>query len=381
MAGVAGRRDLPGGIRRKFEHAARLLDEAERICGRRKREIERALTPSQREDLSTALEQLRGSMKKEPFDAEHFDSSLARADNLIGTHLSSWRKSELREYAESIGIAVAIALLLRAFAVEAFKIPSPSMVPTLQIGDHIFVNKSSYGPMIPWTSTRLFSRLPPHYGDVMVFQFPMDRQQDFIKRVVALPGDRLEALDGRPIINGWRPPECKVGVYSASGDGSLSPHGGALFIEYLGPEAFLTFFDDAMRGSATSNRHSCNRDSECEPGLSCRANLCGELEGPYQVKPNEVWVMGDNRNNSYDSRGWWEGKGGGVPFEYIRGRALIIWMSFAPQGIAWDRVGITVMGKPKIPPAQAALLQPAIDKCFRERPPLSATTPPGRALE
>jgi signal peptidase I len=380
LAGVAGRADLPGAVRRKFEDAAGLLDEAERIFGRRQRDVERALTASDREDLSSSLEKLRDSMKRDPFDVEEFHSSLSRAENLVDTYLSSWRKSELREYAESIGIAVAVALLLRAFVVEAFKIPSPSMVPTLQVGDHIFVNKSAYGPMIPWTSTRLFSRLPPHYGDVIVFQFPEKPEQDFIKRVVALPGDRLEALDGRPIINGWRPPECKVGVYRHTwGDGSLSQHGGELFVEYLGSEAFLTFFDHAMSGSAGSDRRSCNRDSECEPGLACRAHLCGEHQGPYQVKPDEVWVMGDNRNNSHDSRGWWEGKGGGVPFDYIKGRALIIWMSFAPQGIAWDRIGITVMGKPKIPPEQAAVLQPAIDKCFRERPPLSETTPPQSA--
>ena len=254
-------------MRRRFEDAGGLLDEADRILERRPRDIERALTAKERDDLRGALDRLRDSMKKEPFDVEEFNVSLGKAEQQVDVYLSSWRKSELREYAESIGIAVTVALLLRAFVVEAFKIPSPSMVPTLQVGDHIFVNKSAYGPMIPWTSTRLFSRLPPQYGDVIVFQFPEKPEQDFIKRVVALPGDKLEALDGRPIINGWRPPECKVGIYKHTwGDGSLSQHEGELFVEYLGDEAFLTFFDHAMSpSSASSERRTCSKDSECEP--------------------------------------------------------------------------------------------------------------------
>ncbi|MET0593738.1 MAG: signal peptidase I [Polyangiaceae bacterium] len=378
LAGVAGRTDLPGPVRRRYEDAGGLIDEVERILDRRRKDVERALSAQEREDLRTAVDKLRDTMRKDPFDLDDFDLALGKAEQIVDTHLASWRKSELREYAESIGIAVAVALLLRAFVVEAFKIPSPSMVPTLQVGDHIFVNKSAYGPMLPWTNTRLLPHLPPHYGDVIVFQFPEKPDQDFIKRVVALPGDKLEALDGRPIINGWRPPECKVGVYRHSwGDSSLAQHGGELFVEYLGQEAFLTFFDHAMSAATSiSDRKSCSKDTDCEPGLGCRANLCGDLQGPYQVKPDEVWVMGDNRHNSHDSRGWWEGKGGGVPYDYIRGRALIIWMSWPPQGMAWDRLGITVMGKPKIPPDQMAALQPAIDKCFRDRPPLSETTPP-----
>ena len=128
--------------------------------------------------------------------------------------------------------------------------------------------------------------------------------------------------------------------------------------------------------SGSGDRRSCSRDADCEPGLACRAHLCGEYQGPYQVKAGEVWVMGDNRNNSPTREAGGKAKGGGVLCDFIKGRALIIWMSFAPQGIAWDRIGITVMGKPKIPPDQAAVLQPTIDKCFRERPPLAETTPP-----
>jgi signal peptidase I len=377
FAGTAGRADVPSSARRKLEEAASLLDEADRILGRKRTDIERALTPKEREEVNDALDKLRDEMKREPFDAMEFQAAFGKAEHHVDVFLSGWRKSELREYAESIGIAVTVALLLRAFVVEAFKIPSPSMVPTLQVGDHIFVNKSAYGPMVPWTNTRLFAHLPPDYGDVIVFQFPEKPEQDFIKRVIALPGDHLEALDGRPIINGWRPPECKVGTYRHNwGDGSFSQHEGELFVEYLGPEAFLTFFDHSMSFGASSERRSCKQDTDCEAGLFCRAQVCGELQGPYHVKPGEVWVMGDNRNNSHDSRGWWENKGGGVPYDNIKGRALVIWMSFAPQGIAWDRIGITVMGRPKMPPDQLAVLQPAVDKCFRDRPPLAESTPP-----
>jgi signal peptidase I len=378
VAGVAGRSDLPASVRRKYEAAGALLDEAERIMDRRKRDFERAFSATEREAVRASFDRLREKMAQDPFDADGFADSLGKAESNMGLYLSAWRKSEIREYAESIGIAVAVALLLRAFVVEAFKIPSPSMVPTLQVGDHIFVNKSAYGPMVPFTTTRLFASLPPRYGDVIVFQFPEKPDQDFIKRVIALPGDKLEALDGRPIINGWRPPECKVGVYKyAWGDGTLSQHDGELVVEYLGAEAFLTFYDRSMSSLLGGARKSCNDDADCEPGLACRAHLCGDLQGPYHVKDGEAWVMGDNRNNSHDSRGWWEGRGGGVPFNLIKGRALIIWMSFSPTGgIALDRMGISVMGRPKVPPSLVKELQPAVDRCFSQRPPLKDTTPP-----
>jgi signal peptidase I len=378
VAGVAGRGDLPASLRRKYEAAGALLDEAERIIGRKKRDFERAFSIAERDAVRGSLDRLREKMAQEPFDRDGFADALGKAEANVDLYLSAWRKSEIREYAESIGIAVAVALLLRAFVVEAFKIPSPSMVPTLQVGDHIFVNKSAYGPMLPFTTTRLFANLPPQYGDVIVFQFPEKPDQDFIKRIVALPGDKLEALDGRPIINDWRPPECRVGVYKyAWGDGAMSQHDGELAVEYLGGEAFLTFYDRSMSGLPGGERRRCNDDTDCEPGLACRAHLCGDLQGPYHVKPGEAWVMGDNRNNSHDSRGWWEGKGGGVPFDFIKGRALIIWMSFEPTGgIAMDRIGISVMGKPKVPPSLAKELQPAIDRCFAQRPALKDTTPP-----
>ncbi len=362
--GVGGRKDIPAGVRARYEDAAALLDEAHRILRTRKREVERELTTAEREQLHQGLNALERTMSSSRFDQVEFDAAHARADRAVGEHLARWRKGEMREYMESIGIAVAVALILRAFVVEAFKIPSGSMIPTLMIGDHIFVNKFTYGPLVPWTDKRLFSRLPPQRGDVMVFKFPENKEQDFIKRTIATPGDTLEAIDGRPVINGWIVPHCYVGPFK------YENRNAELFIEYLEDKSYFTLFD------ANPDEQKCGGPEDCGAGLACRGGICGILQGPFHVAPSEAWVMGDNRNNSHDSRSWRGGLGAGVPFENIKGRAMFVWMSFGPGGsIAQDRLFVNVLGRPKLP-ASAAGLQGAVDKCLATRPPVAETTPP-----
>ncbi|HEY4116711.1 MAG TPA: signal peptidase I, partial [Byssovorax sp.] len=365
--GVGGRKDIPAAARARFEDAAALVDEARRILRSRRREVERELTTSERDQLAQALASLEKAIGAAEFDAAEFDATHARADRAVGEHLSRWRKGEMREYAESIGIAVAVALLLRAFVVEAFKIPSGSMIPTLMVGDHIFVNKFTYGPLVPWTDTRLFARLPPARADVMVFKFPENMEQDFIKRVIALPGDTLEAIDGRPVINGRLLPHCYVGRFHVVDETKLKE----LFIEYMDDRAYLTLFE------AMPTQQTCAPSEECPGGLTCRGGVCGALQGPFHVGAREVWVMGDNRNNSHDSRTWRGGLGAGVPFENIKGRAMFVWMSFGPGGgVAQDRLFVNVMGRPKVPANQEPGLDAAVEKCLANRPPLSETTPP-----
>jgi signal peptidase I len=356
--GMAGRQDLPRETRRDFDQAMHLLDEADRILKKNKKAVQRQVPSSARQELDGSLEALRRSLDKTPFDPEAFESAYEKANQRVSRHLARWRKGELREYAESIGIAIAVALLLRAFVVEAFKIPSGSMLPTLQIQDHIFVNKFAYGPTVPFTKTRLFNRLPPRYGDVMVFEFPdpnpANPRQDFIKRVIAQPGDTLAVEGGHPIINGWRVPNCHVGSYDFSEGDELSPKRGELFVEFLGDYSYLTLFEE--------ERFSDGR------------------QGPYEVAPGEVWVLGDNRNNSSDSRAWNAGRGGGVPGENVKGRAMFVWLSFGPGGgvfgIKWNRVLLDVMGRPELPLEAARHLKEGVERCVAQRPPVSETTPP-----
>jgi signal peptidase I len=342
------RADLPPRLRGPFERGRSLIDEAEMILTKHAKGVVRELTAKERERLRDELVTLRDSMERVPFDEDIFMDALTRADGEVDVRLGRWRKSEVREYVEAIVMAVAVAFALRTFVVEAFKIPSGSMIPTLMVGDHIFVNKFSYGPAIPYTHSRVWTSMPPRRGDVIVFAFPEHPEQDFIKRVIAVEGDKLEARSGHPIINGWEVPSCRVGNYVYNDyDSPISRHEGDLYVEYLGDESYLTFYD---RGGFP------------------------EVQGPYFAKSGEVWVMGDNRNNSHDSRMWFGGRGGGVPFENIRGRALFVWLSVSDNGIDWSREGAPVMGRPRLPPPARAL-EPQLENCLRTRP--AITQPPG----
>jgi signal peptidase I len=340
---------IPAGIgrqgRREVEAAVQLLEEAQRLLQRHDKAIRREVSQTQRQRLDASLDKLKGALNAEPFELDSLRARSTETSALVDLHLAPWRKSETREYIESIGIAVLIALALRAVVVEAFKIPSGSMLPTLQIDDHIFVNKFIYGPTVPLTDIRLASNLPPERGDVIVFEFPdpdpSHEGQDFIKRVIALPGDTLEVHQGHPVINGWKVPHCSVGLYPyGKNDGHIAQYG-ELFVEFLGDNAYLTVYE---QGALTGR------------------------EGPYRVGPGEVYVMGDNRHNSHDSRRWRNGDGAGVPFPNIRGRAIGVWLPLSR---------IMMIGDPQLPDGMPPQLTEGIQRCLSERP--QVTLPPARA--
>ena len=213
--------------------------------------------------------------------------------------------SELREWTEAIVIAFVLAIVLRTFLIQAYKIPSGSMEPTLAIGDHIMVNKIRYGLRMPDSlfgltpfageipyGHYLFHLAAVHRGDVVVFVFPLDPTKDFIKRVIGIGGDTVRVKDGRVFLNGEPMPD---------------PH---------------AHFEVAPQ--------------ERSP-YSPRDNY-----GPATVPAGEFLMMGDNRDRSYDSRFW-----GYVKLDQIEGRAMFIYWSWGADsqsllGIRWNRFGMAV---------------------------------------
>ena len=251
---------------------------------------------------------------------------------------SAKKKSSFREYAEALLTAVLIAFFLRTFVVEPFKIPSGSMIPTLMVGDHIFVSKFSYGLRLPFTKKWLTKFGEPKRGEVIVFIYPEDEKLDFIKRVVGVPGDKIRLEDNDVYVNGEKLATAPLAVQKDSLD------------------------ERAVRVESDSDLPDASKFQEIPvfpqweqyqfflERLGEHTHL--KQEGPYnfftnqeiEVPPGKLFVMGDNRDNSRDSREW-----GFVPMENVKGRAKFIWLSLRYgegkgfQGFRWDRFGKKIL--------------------------------------
>ncbi|MDP2168633.1 MAG: signal peptidase I [Thermodesulfovibrionales bacterium] len=183
------------------------------------------------------------------------------------------KKRLVWEYIEAIVTALLLALLIRAYVVQAFKIPTGSMIPTLLVGDHILVNKFIYGVKLPFSDRRVLDFKKPRRGDIVVFKYPEDPDRDFIKRIAAAPGDVIESKDKTIYVN----------------------------------------------GQPVSEPYARHTDEDVKPsGIEPRDNF-----GPLIVPKDKYFTMGDNRDQSYDSRYW-----GYVQAKDIKGKAFIIYWSW-----------------------------------------------------
>lgn len=196
------------------------------------------------------------------------------------------KKHIVREYAESIIIAVILAMVIRTFVVQAFKIPSGSMEETLAIGDHILVSKFLYGTKIPFTNTRLVKIRDPQRGDVVVFEYPEDPSKDFIKRVIGTPGDTVQVINKKVYIN----------------------------------------------GKHYENPHEVHKEKDIIP----KEQNPRDNTDLITVPANSYFVMGDNRDRSYDSRFWKF-----VKNEQIKGLAFIKYWSWDKENfrVRWRSIG------------------------------------------
>lgn len=218
----------------------------------------------------------------------------------------------LWEWVKSISVAILLFLVIRTFAVEAFKIPTGSMEKTLLVGDFLLVNKAVYGAQVPFTGVRLPAIENPERGDIVVFEYPKDRSKNYVKRVVGLPGDRVAMRGGELYVNGERLEEDYVQHTQPGGD--YYDH------QFEWQKAHLASEVDGSTYSPT-------RDDW----------------GPILVPVGQYFVMGDNRDNSQDSRYW-----GFVDRNLIKGRPLFIYYSFDRSKlrplpwlteVRWNRVG------------------------------------------
>jgi signal peptidase I len=238
-------------------------------------------------------------ISKEPLRAKATYSILREQEYTVqlttdNSEKKSLSKSVLRDYAEAIIIALLLALVIRAFVIQAFKIPSGSMKPTLLVGDHILVNKFIYGIRLPYWNNEIISISTPKRQDIVVFRYPVDPSKDFIKRVIGLPGDTVRIQGKKVFVN-----------------------------EQILEEPYAVHSDSRVLPASASNRDNMEA---------------------LVVPPHSLFVMGDNRDESYDSRFWKF-----VDVSELRGKAFMIYWSFNSDGelalsptqgyLRWNRIG------------------------------------------
>ena len=327
--GAEGNADAPvkaKSLRKARREARRYLKEVEALVKRHHGRLSKAALDELNEAKGALLKAIDGE------DSAAIDLAAGGMEKSVERHLSFARRSVAADYLISILEALAIALVLRFFIIEPYKIPSGSMIPTLLVGDHIFVNKLSYGIRLP-----ALDKLVAHWGgyergEVIVFVNPLDdhlpvlQRRDYVKRIVGLPGDTIEVREEVLFINGEAQPrqlvEQDFKYFDRMGEGGPWVEQRAeLWKETIATGA------PAEDGRVTT-AHDILRDAYRPHAL---------LEGPFQVPEGHLFMMGDNRDNSQDGRvgGWF------VPFGHVKGRAFVIWFSWGVPGTwFWGDEGV-----------------------------------------
>jgi signal peptidase I len=296
-------------VLRELRHQAReLIQEIERIHKR----VPGKISPEVSARLAEQAVRVEGASLAG--DASGLEKETKEFDKLATQLLGVFRKQGAWDFFSGFGKALAIAVIIRVFIIEPYRIPSGSMLPTLEIGDQVFINKFIYGVRLPFTNWVPFQIVrPPARGDVIVFNNPVRPEQDFIKRVIGVPGDTVELIEGVVHINGVPQQRTLVTeeqlVHNKGENGPWFPER-------------LVLYEESIDGKA----HAVLQEERA-------ARL--RSEGPYVVPDGNVFVMGDNRDNSLDSRyGLGDPTLGArfVPYGHIKGKAMVVWMALGYGG-------------------------------------------------